>query len=64
MMRYRKFLVAAVTVLAQIVSLNVAHGTVQNVLVIVLAAAGALGVYAVPNGGAASLGRTGSRLGP
>ena len=49
MMRYRKFLVAAVAVLAQVVSLNVAHGTVQNVLVIVLAVAGALGVYAVPN---------------
>jgi hypothetical protein len=49
MMRYRKFLVAAVTVLAQIVSLNMAHGTVQNVLVIVLAVAGAFGVYAVPN---------------
>ena len=49
MMRYRKCLVAAVTVLAQMVSLNVAHGTVQNVLVIVLAVAGAFGVYAVPN---------------
>jgi uncharacterized membrane protein len=46
---YRKFVVAALVVVAQVASLNVAHGTVQNVLVIVLAAAGALGVYAVPN---------------
>lgn len=60
--RYRKFLVAAVTVLAQVVSLGVAQGTVQNWLVIALAAAGALGVYAVPNG-AARLGAAGSSLG-
>ena len=49
MARYRKCLVAAATVLAQVVSLGVAHGTAQNWLVIVLAAAGAFGVYAVPN---------------
>jgi hypothetical protein len=48
---YRKFLVAVVTVLAQAVSLGVAHGTVQTWLVGVLAVAGALGVYAVPNAG-------------
>jgi hypothetical protein len=48
---YRKFLVAAVTVLAQTVSLGVAQGTVQTWLVGVLAVAGALGVYAVPNAG-------------
>ena len=51
MARYRKALVAAVMVLAQVVSLGVAHGTVQSWLVCVLAVAGAFGVYAVPNAG-------------
>lgn len=46
---YRKFLVAAVTVLAQIVSLNLASGDTQKWLTVALAAAGALGVYATPN---------------
>ena len=49
MARYRKALVAAVMVLAQVVSLGVAHGAVQSWLVCVLAVAGAFGVYAVPN---------------
>jgi hypothetical protein len=46
---YRKFVVAALVVIAQVVSLNVVHGTAQSWLVCVLAVAGALGVYAVPN---------------
>jgi hypothetical protein len=47
--QYRKFAVAAAGAIAGIVSLNLAHGTLQTWLVGLLAAASALGVYATPN---------------
>ena len=45
----RKAVVAAVAVAAELVALGVLHGTAQTVAQVVIAAAGAAGVYVVPN---------------
>lgn len=45
----RKFAVAAVAVAGEAVALGLLHGTVQNVAQLVIAAAAAAGVYAIPN---------------
>ena len=45
----RKALVAVAAVAAEAISLGVLHGTAQNIAQLVIAAAGAIGVYAVPN---------------
>ena len=47
--KYRKLLVAAAGLIAQIINLNVASGTVRDWLVAALAALTAVGVYTVPN---------------
>lgn len=46
---YRKALVAAVTAIATIVSLGLAHGSARDWLIVALSVAGACGVYATPN---------------
>ena len=45
----RKAIVAAVAVAAELIALGVLHGTAQTIAQVVIAAAGAAGVYAVPN---------------
>ena len=45
----RKALVAVVAVAGEALTLGLLHGTVQNIAQLVIAAAGAIGVYAVPN---------------
>ena len=40
---------AAVAVAAEALALGLLHGTAQNIAQLIIAAAGAVGVYAVPN---------------
>ena len=47
--RYRKLLVAAAGVIAQIINLNLVAGSLRDWLIVALAALTALGVYRVPN---------------
>ncbi len=45
----RKFAVAAATAAGEALSLGVLHGTAANITAIAVAAAGAFGVFQVPN---------------
>ena len=45
----RKAVVALAAVAGEAVTLGLLHGTAQNVALLVIAGAGALGVYAIPN---------------
>lgn len=45
----RKAAVAAAAVAAELITLGLVHGTAENITQVVIAAAAAVGVYAVPN---------------
>lgn len=45
----RKALVAVIAVAGEALALGLLHGTAQNIAQLVIAGAGAIGVYALPN---------------